>query len=75
MTADLVRRVGQHRAGEIEGFSKVYGVRMLVYFERHERIEGAIRRESAIKKWPRRWKVQSITKDDYGWVYLYDGIV
>jgi putative endonuclease len=33
MTNDLVRRVYQHREGLVEGFSREYGVKMLVYYE------------------------------------------
>jgi putative endonuclease len=75
VTSDLVRRVGQHRLGEIDGFTKKYGLKMLVYFERHDMIEAAITRERAIKKWPRRWKVQLITKDNFEWRDLYEEIL
>jgi predicted GIY-YIG superfamily endonuclease len=47
----------------------------LVYFERHDEVVRAIAREKAIKKWPRRWKVQLITKDNFDWEDLYDGIL
>jgi putative endonuclease len=36
VTNDLVRRVYQHREGLLPGFTKRYGVRMLVYFEAHD---------------------------------------
>jgi len=75
VTADLVRRISEHRAGEIEGFSKRYGLKRLVYFERHDDILSAITRETAIKKWPRRWKVQLITKDNLEWDDLYEAIL
>jgi putative endonuclease len=75
VTADLIRRIAQHRIGEIDGFTRKYGLKSLVYFERHEAILAAIARESALKKWPRRWKVQLITKDNFEWADLYGGIV
>lgn len=75
VTADLIRRVSEHRAGEIAGFTQQYGLKMLVYFERHDEILTAIARENAIKKWPRRWKVQLITKDNFEWDDLYGGIL
>jgi len=75
VTADLVRRVSQHRAGEMAGFTQKYGLKMLVYFERHEDIRSAIARETAIKKWPRRWKVQMIMRDNFEWADLYEGIL
>jgi putative endonuclease len=64
----------QHRAGEIPGFTQKYRLKTLVYFERHETILAAITREKALKKWPRRWKVQLITKDNFGWADLYEGL-
>jgi putative endonuclease len=75
VTADLVRRVFEHREGGVEGFSKRYGLRRLVYFERHEEILGAIAREKAIKGWNRAWKVRLVTHVNPGWEDLWDGIV
>jgi putative endonuclease len=53
VTSDLVRRVFEHREGLVEGFTKDHGLKMLVWFEAHETILGAIAREKAIKNWPR----------------------
>jgi putative endonuclease len=75
VTADLIRRISEHRAGIYPGFTKKYGLKMLVYFERHDDIGSAIARETAMKKWPRRWKVQLITKDNFDWNDLYDSIL
>jgi putative endonuclease len=75
VTFDLIRRISEHRAGEIMGFTRDHGLKRLVYFERHEEIVRAIGREKAIKKWPRRWKVQLITKDNFEWDDLYEGIL
>jgi putative endonuclease len=75
VTVDLIRRISQHRAGAIEGFSKRYGLTRLVYFERHDDIVEAITREKAIKTWRRAWKVQLITKDNFAWDDLYTGIL
>ena len=43
VTSDLVGRVWQHRNGLLEGFTKRYGVKMLVWYEAHETMEGAIK--------------------------------
>ncbi len=75
VTSDLVRRVFEHREGGFEGFTKRYGLTRLVWFERHETILGAIAREKAIKKWSRAWKVQLITKNNFEWDDLYEGIL
>ncbi len=42
VTADLVRRVWEHREGVVEGFTKRYGLKLLVHAEHHEAILGAI---------------------------------
>lgn len=57
VTADLARRIWQHREGLVEGFTKRYGLKMLVYAEHHEDIRTAIQRETTMKHWSRAWKV------------------
>jgi putative endonuclease len=75
VTSDLIRRISQHRTGEIAGFAQKHGLKRLVYFERRDDIVSAITRETAMKKWPRRWKVQLIMKDNFEWDDLNDGIL
>ena len=75
VTSDLVRRVYEHRAGVIAGFTKRYGLKRLVYFERHEEILAAIAREKAMKAWKRAWKVALITAENGSWADLFLGIV
>jgi len=72
LTNNLVRRGRQHRNGLIEGFTKKYGVHRLVWFEMHEDIYSAIRREKQIKKWYRAWKIALIEKSNPEWEDLYD---
>jgi putative endonuclease len=60
VTADLSRRVYQHRTGAIEGFTKRYALNLLVYAEQHDDIRDAIQREKAIKGWRRASKVRLI---------------
>ena len=74
VTTDLVRRAGQHREGAA-GFTGRYGVRRLVWFERHEEIVEAIAREKAIKNWLRGWKVALIVEGNPDWADLYAGIL
>jgi putative endonuclease len=71
VTSDLMQRAYQHREGLVPGFTKTYGVRDLVYYERHERIEAAIQREHNIKHWPRRWKTELIDGFNPQWDDLY----
>jgi putative endonuclease len=75
VTSDLVGRVYQHRNGRIEGFSKRYTVRDLVWFEAGDCIEAAIRKEKQVKRWRREWKIQLIEKDNPGWVDLYSSLL
>jgi putative endonuclease len=74
MTDDLVRRVWQHRNDLIEGFTKRYGVKMLVWLEAHESRESAFAREGQIKKWNRSWKLELIENKNSGWHDLWDEI-
>jgi putative endonuclease len=75
VTSDLVKRVWQHREGLAEGFTKRYGVKMLVWYEIHADIMEAIRREKQIKKWDRSWKVELIQKTNPRWRDLYADMV
>ena len=75
VTADLIARVSQHRAGTAEGFSKKYGVTSLVWFEFHETMVEAIAREKLIKNWKRAWKIDLIQASNPYWLDLYPGLV
>ncbi|MBI1275654.1 GIY-YIG nuclease family protein [bacterium] len=71
VTSDLPKRVAQHKAGDMEGFTKRYGLHMLVWFEVHESMEQAILRETTIKAWKRVWKLQAIAALNSEWKDLY----
>jgi putative endonuclease len=70
VTSDIEARVFQHKNGMLEGFTKKYGVKTLVYFEEHGEAGGAIHREKRFKKWPRAWKVNLIRTDNPDWADL-----
>jgi putative endonuclease len=72
VTSNLPSRAYQHREGLIDGFTKRYGLKMLVYYERHDDIRAAIQRERTIKHWPRTWKVRLIHGMNPEWKDLYD---
>lgn len=57
VTSDLIKRVYQHRNDMLEGFTKRYGGHDLVWYEIHEGMESAIKREKQIKRWDRRSKI------------------
>ncbi|MDP2179226.1 GIY-YIG nuclease family protein [Methylicorpusculum sp.] len=71
VTSDLVKRVYQHREGMVEGFAKRYGVKILVWFEIHEMMESAIRREKQLKNWSRIAKIQLIEQQNPKWLDLW----
>ena len=74
VTSDLVQRIWQHKSDVFEGFTKQYGVHMLVWFELHDDMENAIIREKRLKKWNREWKLRLIEEKNPEWKDLYDSI-
>ena len=60
--ADLAARMMQHREGAGSAFAAKYKVFRLVHAEHFERIDEAIAREKAIKKWRRAWKLELIER-------------
>jgi putative endonuclease len=75
VTSDLVRRAWEHRVGDVEGFTKQYGVYRLVYAEVHDSMVDAVLREKRVKRWRRAWKLQLIERDNPAWRDLYDEFV
>jgi putative endonuclease len=75
VTADIARRAFEHRNGMVEGFTQQYGLKRLVYAERHDDIRDAIQREKRIKHWPRQWKINLIAAENPEWKDLYDSLV
>ena len=71
VTSDISRRVHEHREGLIKGFTKTYGLKRLVYYERFDDIRDAIQRESNLKHWPRAWKMRLILDMNPEWRDLY----
>jgi len=74
VTSDLPGRVWQHRNGAIEGFSKRYGCKILVWYEVHGTMEAAITREKQIKEWQRAWKLRLIEESNPNWDDLYESL-
>ncbi len=72
VTSNLIHRSYQHRNEVIEGFTKKYGVHRLVWFEAHETMESAIRREKRLKKYKREQKVRLIEIENPEWKDLYE---
>ena len=70
MTNDLDRRMREHKFGEVEGFSKRYNLKILVYYEEYWDVRDAIAREKQLKKWNREWKERVINKENPKWMDL-----
>lgn len=75
VTNNLVRRVYEHRNGLVDGFTKKYGVKDLVYFEETNDVKEAIIREKRLKTWKRKWKIELIEKSNPNWLDLYNEII
>lgn len=74
VTSDLIKRVYEHKNGMADGFTKKYGVKTLVWFEKAEDAIVAIQREKQIKKWERKWKLQLIEEMNPEWRDLYNDL-
>jgi putative endonuclease len=72
VTNNLARRVSEHKGKLVPGFTRKYGVDLLVYFEAFESIQEARAREHAMKRWRRAWKVELIEKLNPDWRDLAD---
>ena len=75
VTNNLVRRVWQHSAKAVPGFTNTYGATRLVYFEEHASVLQARERERALKRWRRAWKFKLIEGINPGWRDLADELV
>jgi putative endonuclease len=74
VTSDLMKRMWEHRSGAIKGFTQKYKVHNLVWYERHETAESAIKRERNMKEWKRLWKIELIEKSNPTWADLYPNL-
>ena len=74
VTSDLLKRIFEHKSKAVPGFTARYNVDMLVWFEAHASVEGAIQREKQIKEWRRGWKISLIEQDNPHWSNLYPSL-
>ena len=72
VTSNIEQRVFEHREGLIEGFTRRYGCKRLVWYEEHEDIGSAIQREKTLKHWYRKWKLKLIESMNPDWDDLYE---
>lgn len=74
VTTDLKKRIWQHKAKQIKGFTKTYNANKLVYFEVYDDYWEAANREKRMKNWNRDWKINLFIKQNPEWHDLYDEI-
>ena len=71
VTSNLARRIWEHREAVVDGFTKRYNLKRLVFVERHDDIHAAIQREKNLKHWSRAWKIALIVAANPAWDDLY----
>jgi putative endonuclease len=72
VTANVLRRVQQHREGQGSAHVRDFNKTRIVYLEKHDGIVPAIAREKLIKKWKREWKFALIEENNPDWLDLWD---
>jgi putative endonuclease len=75
ITNDLIKRVWQHKQELVEGFSRKYHLHKLLYYEKLDTIEEAIKREKQLKNWRREWKLDLIKSQNPKMKDLYSEII
>ena len=75
VTSDLIKRVWEHKNNVVKGFTERYSVHQLVWYELHETMESAIRKEKMLKNWKRVWKLELIERSNPNWQDLYETVV
>ena len=75
VTSNLIKRVWQHKSGEVPGFTSEYKVHQLVYYEMHDDILMALKREKNLKAWKRAWKLGLIDHNNPDWQDFYLSLV
>jgi putative endonuclease len=75
VTSDLIKRIWEHKNNLADGFTKLYGIHQLVWYEMHETMESAITREKKLKNWKRAWKLELIEQSNPDWKDLYETIL
>ena len=75
VTSNLVQRIWQHKNDLVDGFTKKYAVKNLVFYEQHADAYSALSREKRLKEWKRQWKIELIEKFNPNWDDLYQRII
>ena len=74
VTTGLIPRTYEHKNRVNPGFTSKYDVKRLVWYETHEDITEAMKREKQLKKWRRKWNLDLIEETNPTWDDLYDSL-
>jgi len=74
VTNNLGRRVYEHKNGLLEGFTKKYNCKKLVWYRDTTSVVSAIQEEKRMKKWKREYKENLIEELNPNWIDLYDKV-
>lgn len=74
VTNNLIRRIYEHKAKLVKGFTQRYNVDRLVYYEACANIVEAIQREKQIKGWTRKRKDTLVNDINPQWEDLYHSL-
>ncbi|MBO3097542.1 GIY-YIG nuclease family protein [Gelidibacter sp. DF109] len=66
-SGQVYERIHQHKKKYSKGFANKYNLNKLVYYEKFESPNEAIKREKQIKKWNREWKINLINDFNPNW--------
>jgi putative endonuclease len=75
ITNNLVKRIWEHKQKFVEGFTNIYNLQKLVYFEIFTSPLDAITREKQLKGWLRKKKIELIEKNNPQYNDLYPEII
>ena len=73
VTGNVYHRALQHKAGEIDGFTKKYHINRLVYYETFKYVNNALAREEQVKAWTRAKRLALIKTMNPTWQDLAEG--
>lgn len=74
VSSNIKQRIYDHKTKKHPGFTKKYNVDKLVYYERYNRIEEAIKREKQVKGWIRKRKEELINSINPNWEDLSENL-
>jgi len=74
ITNNLERRVYEHKNKLTDGFTKIYNINKLVYYDATTDVKAAIEREKQIKGWTRRQKNELVETLNPDWKDLAEGL-